>query len=326
MFSGADFHRSVAQLAEDAENRPNKPAGSCINVSSAPVAALGETPPPRDRAPAWRTYSLAIAIALAAVLVRVALAPWLGAQPVLILFLVPIIIASYIGGFGPGLLATAIAAAGAKFFFLPVTLSFAFGSWLDFSLWAILLTTGVLVSALSEALHRARRKAETTTRDLAQAQATIAKSEHRFRALVERGSDSIALIAPDNRISYVSPAVANVEGYTPEELVGRNGMEHTHPDDLPYVARIVEQLIAQPGKPIPVLWRRRHKQGHWVWLEGFATNLLADPAVGAIVTNYRDVTERKLTEQKLRAQLEQLALLHRITRATGERQDLHSIL
>ena len=35
-----------------------------------------------------------------------------------------------------------------------------------------------------------------------------------------------------------------------------------------------------PGKPIPAVWRRRHKDGHWIWLEGVATNLLDDPVGG----------------------------------------------
>jgi PAS domain S-box-containing protein len=137
--------------------------------------------------------------------------------------------------------------------------------------------------------------------------------ERRFRALVERGSDSIALIDAQNRILYLSPNVATVEGYAPEELLGRSGIEHTHPDDLPRVAAIVEQLVAQPGTPIPVMWRRRHKDGRWLWLEGVATNLLADPAVGAIVTNYRDVTSRMQAETELRASQERFQFVARAT-------------
>ncbi len=121
-------------------------------------------------------------------------------------------------------------------------------------------------------------------------------SEHRFRALLEHSADGIALIDATNKILYLSPSVSVIEGYSPEELIGRNGTENTHPDDMPLVADVVEKLVASPGKPIPVLWRRRHKDGRWLWLEGVATNLLADPAIGAIVTNYRDVTERKRME------------------------------
>ena len=135
-----------------------------------------------------------------------------------------------------------------------------------------------------------------------QAEDALRHSERRFRALIEHSLDSIAVIDADNHILYLSPAVETVEGYTPEELVGRSGVENTHPDDLPYVQQVVEKLMANPGKPIPVLWRRRHKDGRWIWLEGFATNLLDDPAVHGIVTNYHDVTERKLAEQALAAE------------------------
>jgi PAS domain S-box-containing protein len=178
---------------------------------------------------------------------------------------------------------------------------------------------------LRQAKEQLEQRVEQRTRALAEANETLEKSERRFRALIENGADSIALIDGDNRILYLSPAVAQVEGYAPEELIGHNGLEHTHPDDLPVIGKAVEQLIAQPGKPIPVIWRRRHKDGRWIWLEGVATNLLDDPSVRAIVTNYRDITERLAHESRLSEQLQRLALLSRITRAIGERQDLSSI-
>ncbi|GEM_PF-1072109 len=132
-------------------------------------------------------------------------------------------------------------------------------------------------------------------------------SERRFRALIEHGGDSIALIDSNNKILYLSPAVESVEGYKPEELLGRNGAENTHPDDMHMVQEIVQKLIEKPGTPIHVLWRRRHKNGKWLWLEGTATNLLNDPAVQAIVTNYRDITGRKKIEEdvnRVQGQLE----------------------
>jgi PAS domain S-box-containing protein len=178
---------------------------------------------------------------------------------------------------------------------------------------------------LRQAKEQLEQRVEERTRALAEANETLHKSERRFRALIENGADSIALIDAHNHILYLSPAVTQVEGYEPEELVGRNGLEHTHPDDVPVLAKVVEKLLEQPGKPFPVIWRRRHKQGHWIWLEGVATNLLDDPSVRAIVTNYRDITERLAHEARLSEQLQRLALLSRITRAIGERQDLSSI-
>jgi PAS domain S-box-containing protein len=179
--------------------------------------------------------------------------------------------------------------------------------------------------ALRESKEQLEARVEQRTSELAQLNETLRKSERRFRALIEHGSDSIALIDAGNKILYLSPAVANVEGYRPEELLGRLGTEHTHPDDLPVIGAAVEKLLAEPGKPIPVVWRRRHKDGRWIWLEGVATNLLDDPSVGAIVTNYRDITDRLAHETRLGEQLQRLALMARITRAIGERQDLRSI-
>jgi PAS domain S-box-containing protein len=184
-------------------------------------------------------------------------------------------------------------------------------------------------AAASDALRIAKdqleARVEQRTRELAEANETLRKSERRFRALIEHGSDSIAMIDANNKILYLSPAVANVEGYSPEELLGRLGTEHTHPDDLPVINAAVEKLLAHPGKPMSVVWRRRHKDGRWIWLEGVATNMLDDPSVGAIVTNYRDISERLAHETRVGEQLQRLALMSRITRAIGERQDLRSI-
>jgi PAS domain S-box-containing protein len=174
-------------------------------------------------------------------------------------------------------------------------------------------------------MYATARDVTDSVEQLAAANESLRKSERRFRALIEHGADSIALIDAGNRILYLSPAVANVEGYTPEELLGHTGMEHTHPDDLPVLAQTMEQMLANPGKPVPAIWRRRHKDGHWIWLEGVATNLLGDPSVGAIVCNYRDITGRLAHERRLGEQLQRLALLSRITHAIGERQDLRSI-
>ena len=133
------------------------------------------------------------------------------------------------------------------------------------------------------------------------------------------------MIDKNSRIIYLSPAVANIEGYQPEELLGSLSTDNTHPDDLPVVGAAVEKLLKEPGKPISLVWRRRHKDGRWIWLEGVATNMLDDPSVGAIVINYRDITERLDNESRLGEQMQRLALMARITRGIGERQDLRSI-
>lgn len=57
--------------------------------------------------------------------------------------------------------------------------------------------------------------------------------------------------------------------------------------------------LDDPGITPTVEFRFRHRDGSWRWLEATGTNLLADPAVGGLVVNSRDVTERKESAGRL---------------------------
>jgi len=178
---------------------------------------------------------------------------------------------------------------------------------------------------LREAKEQLEMRVAQRTQELEQSHEALSGSERRFRALVENSIDGVVLIGVSGHVLYVSPAVLNIEGYKPEELIGQRGRVNAHPDDVPVLTRALAQVKAEPGKPVRMVWRQRHKDGHWMWLEGVATNLLDDPSVRAIVTNYRDITERLAHETRLAEQVQRLALLSRITHAIGERQDLRSI-
>src|ERR1043166_4056545 len=83
-----------------------------------------------------------------------------------------------------------------------------YGTEAGLSLFALsnVVVFGALVWGNATLLHRSdmeRKRAEEALRE----------SEHRFRALIEHGADSIAVIDADNNILYLSPAVATVEGY-----------------------------------------------------------------------------------------------------------------
>ena len=128
-------------------------------------------------------------------------------------------------------------------------------------------------------------------------------SEKRFRAMIENSADAIALVDMQGAVVYASPSTERMLGYAPEELLGRLLFEFIHPDDLTRVVTVFAGILGEPGRSLTVEYRLRHKDGSWRWMEGSGTNLLHDPAVGAIVGNHRDITERHLVEEE-REQLE----------------------
>jgi len=131
------------------------------------------------------------------------------------------------------------------------------------------------------------------------AQSALRISERRFRALVEESWDAVALFGADGTILYGSPATTRLLGYALTEFVGRNAMELIHPDDRAPVLLRLQEATAQPRSRVHVAARVQHKNGHWRYLEGVFTNLLDDPSIGAIVNNYRDVTDRRILEEQV---------------------------
>jgi PAS domain S-box-containing protein len=134
-------------------------------------------------------------------------------------------------------------------------------------------------------------------------------SEARFRALVQYSSDVITVLAPDGTVLYNTPAVRRVLGYDPEMLIGRSAFEFVHPDDVEHVAARFGEALGQPGVAVPVTFRFRHHDGHWVPLDAIGSNRLDDPNVRGVVVNSRDITERQRVEDTLRASQQLYQLL-----------------
>jgi len=121
-----------------------------------------------------------------------------------------------------------------------------------------------------------------------------------FHALVEHSLDAVALLDETGAISYVSQAATRLLGYDVPELTGTNALGFLHPDDLALTQRLCRQLLDQPGTPFRTELRARHKDGTYHLVEAVAVNRLDDPAVGAVVANWRDITERLRAEELLK--------------------------
>ncbi|MGC4100545.1 PAS domain S-box protein [Ferruginibacter sp.] len=128
----------------------------------------------------------------------------------------------------------------------------------------------------------------------------ILSSEVRFRSLIENISDAIVLNDEQTNIIYQSPSVERILGYSAEERKGKKVIDYIHPDNRPDIIRLYEELKTVKNKPLSFQYRFLQKNGKYIWLEGVVTNLMDNPAVNAYVANYRDITERKETEIRIR--------------------------
>lgn len=137
--------------------------------------------------------------------------------------------------------------------------------------------------------------------ELREAHQEIADKEEKYRALLDASNDIFLTINEQGLRTYISPSVKSILGYTPEELLGQPVFDHVHPDELAQVANTFFNLAMVPNKETTVRVRFQHKNGTWRHLDVKASNHLHNPAIKAVITNIRDVTEQVEAAQKIEA-------------------------
>ena len=127
-----------------------------------------------------------------------------------------------------------------------------------------------------------------------QTEQVLRQNERSSRSLVEDSSEIIALLNAEDIVTYMSPSITSILGYTPEEIEGCHARVLVHPDELDTMQWVLGEIGQSPGKSLCAEYRLRCKDGSWRWFEGSGTNLLQVPGIGAIVGTFRAITKRKL--------------------------------
>lgn len=137
----------------------------------------------------------------------------------------------------------------------------------------------------------------------------LRQSEERFRSLIQNSSDITTLLNDEGVIQFITPAVSRVLGYQPYELEGRSIYNFLHTDAIGPAKKSLEQVQESAGAVVAVELQFRHKDGSARLLESTLSNMINRAAVGALVCNSRDVTERKQAEKALAESQRKIATL-----------------
>ncbi|HWQ04400.1 MAG TPA: PAS domain S-box protein [Longilinea sp.] len=147
--------------------------------------------------------------------------------------------------------------------------------------------------------HKAITGILTDISDYRRAEEALRYREERFRSLIEKNLDIILIIDLKGKIDYASPSVEYVLGYKPEEISGKQAITFVHADDYAKVMHAVKYAMYTADFGRYIEFRVPTKSGDYRIIEAIGRNLVDSPAVGGVVVNARDITERRTAEDKL---------------------------
>ena len=125
------------------------------------------------------------------------------------------------------------------------------------------------------------------------------KSEARFRSLVAHASDLITVLDADGIVTYQSPSIERVLGYSAEEIEGTRFDRLLAETDRSRLERIMNDRSEAGTDTHSLECTLQHSDERWLRFEVRHTHLLHDETVRGIVLNSRDISERKAFEDQL---------------------------
>lgn len=143
------------------------------------------------------------------------------------------------------------------------------------------------------------KKLQHRVAEFIQYEEALRKSEEHFRSLIENSLDIIGILDPFGNILYMNPAVKEILGYRPEEVIGDNIFSLLHPEDLNTFLVARDETVYREGESRYIQARLRHKDGSWKTLEMVGRSFLDNNGEMKLIVNSRDMTARRAAEEKL---------------------------
>ena len=152
------------------------------------------------------------------------------------------------------------------------------------------------------------RSSLTPITERKQIEEALRQSEKKYRLLADNVTDVIWTRDMNLRLTYISPSVFNMLGFTVEEAMARTLDQIWSPDSLKRIHTVLQEELKIENSPHKDMYRSRTieaeakcKDGSTIWTEAtmsFLRDKKGNPT--GIIGVSRDITERKRTEEALR--------------------------
>ncbi|HWN69703.1 MAG TPA: PAS domain S-box protein, partial [Haliangium sp.] len=258
-------------------------------------------------APVWQRYAVALAVTLVGLALRRALVPWLGGGFTFLLAFPAVMVSAWYGGCGPGLLSTALSGVGAMLLIEP---AHALGEPASFMRLAIFALSGVMISLLSESMHRAMRRAASAAAERGDVQRMLADAQ----ALAHVGSWELGLADLEDLSANTlrwSDETYRIFGYEPGSIQISNQVffSAVHPDDRDLVRAAVAQALRE-HEAYEIEHRIHRPDGSERFLLEHGTVVCdASGRPLRMLGTCQDITDRKRAEATLREREDLLRLI-----------------
>ncbi len=147
--------------------------------------------------------------------------------------------------------------------------------------------------------------------DLKRSKEALQESEEYFRTLIENSQDVVSILDNMGNSLYRSPSYEKLHGYKTHKIADKI-FKYIHPDDRERILQQFKAFLEKPDEVEQFHCRYLHKNRTWRYIRGTAKNLLHSPMIKGTVLNYRDVTDRRRTEEKLRQRENYLSALNQV--------------
>ena len=122
--------------------------------------------------------------------------------------------------------------------------------------------------------------------------------EAKYRSLVEDISAVIFTTDAKGRITYISPHIESMVGYTPADLIGHHFSDFIFKKDLPLALNSFKKVLN--GEVRPREYRVVSNSGNTLWIRALSRPIVQGPKILGIQGVFTDITDQKKVEQSLR--------------------------